>query len=114
MLHAALVKRYDAFQLETELQVEDGGIVVLVGESGAGKSTVLRLLAGLEEPDAGRIAVDGRTWFDARAGVSLASWRREVRSRRSRAPSGEETASSPGQPTRPNVRRVDTRRRTPC
>jgi molybdate transport system ATP-binding protein len=78
VLRAALVKRYDAFQLETELEVEDGGILVLVGESGAGKSTVLRLLAGLEAPDEGRIQVDDRSWFDARAGVSLASWRREV------------------------------------
>ncbi|MDQ6950254.1 MAG: ATP-binding cassette domain-containing protein [Mariprofundales bacterium] len=39
-------------------------IIVLFGASGCGKSTILRLLAGLEQPDAGRIVVAGRTLFD--------------------------------------------------
>jgi multiple sugar transport system ATP-binding protein len=40
--------------------VGDGEFVVLLGPSGAGKTTTLRLIAGLESPDAGRIAIDGR------------------------------------------------------
>jgi ABC-type bacteriocin/lantibiotic exporter with double-glycine peptidase domain len=42
------------------LRVEPGRIVALVGRSGAGKTTTLRLLAGLEEPDAGEVLVDDR------------------------------------------------------
>lgn len=38
----------------------DGEFVVLVGPSGCGKSTALRLVAGLEEPDAGCIRIDGQ------------------------------------------------------
>lgn len=37
----------------------------MVGESGAGKSTVLRCLAGLDHPDAGRLVCRDVTWFDS-------------------------------------------------
>jgi ABC-type sugar transport system ATPase subunit len=42
------------------LEVADGELLVLVGGSGSGKSTVLRLLAGLESVTAGRIRIDER------------------------------------------------------
>jgi multiple sugar transport system ATP-binding protein len=42
------------------LSVERGEIVVVVGPSGCGKSTALRIVAGLEEPDAGAVAIAGR------------------------------------------------------
>jgi iron(III) transport system ATP-binding protein len=40
-----------------DLTVEDGGFVALLGPSGCGKTTLLRLIAGFERPDAGRIAI---------------------------------------------------------
>ncbi len=40
--------------------VPKGSLLVLLGPSGCGKSTTLRLIAGLEMPDAGRIEIDGR------------------------------------------------------
>jgi multiple sugar transport system ATP-binding protein len=45
---------------ELELTVHDGEFLVLVGPSGCGKSTSLRMLAGLEEIDAGRILIGDR------------------------------------------------------
>ena len=42
------------------LAVEPGEIVVVVGPSGCGKSTALRIVAGLEHPDAGTVAIAGR------------------------------------------------------
>lgn len=45
---------------ELELTVADGEFVVLLGPTGAGKTTTLRLVAGLESPDEGRIEIDGR------------------------------------------------------
>ncbi len=42
------------------LTVHDGDMVVLLGPTGAGKTTTLRLIAGLEKPDAGRVLIGGR------------------------------------------------------
>jgi sulfate/thiosulfate transport system ATP-binding protein len=42
------------------LEVADGELFVLLGTSGSGKSTILRLIAGLIEPDAGRVLLHGR------------------------------------------------------
>jgi multiple sugar transport system ATP-binding protein len=45
---------------ELSLRVSDGEFVVLLGPTGAGKTTTLRLVAGLEAPDAGRVRLGGR------------------------------------------------------
>ena len=43
----------------TSLTIEDGQVFGLIGHSGAGKSTMLRLINRLEEPSGGKIVVDG-------------------------------------------------------
>jgi multiple sugar transport system ATP-binding protein len=45
---------------DMSLDIRDGEFVVLLGPTGAGKTTTLRLVAGLERPDAGRIVIGGR------------------------------------------------------
>jgi sodium transport system ATP-binding protein len=54
---------------EVSLRAADGQITGLLGANGAGKSTTLRMLAGLVTPDAGQISVDG---IDARANLPQA------------------------------------------
>ncbi|WP_299131319.1 ABC transporter ATP-binding protein [uncultured Amaricoccus sp.] len=49
---------------DVSLDVADGQFFVLLGETGAGKTTTLRLVAGLEKPDAGRVLIDGRDVTD--------------------------------------------------
>jgi molybdate transport system ATP-binding protein len=53
-------------------------ITVLFGPSGCGKTTVLRSLAGLERPEAGRIEFRGRAWFDASIRSFLSPQERDV------------------------------------
>src|SRR5687767_11049738 len=43
-----------------DLTIHDGEFVVLLGPTGAGKTTTLRLIAGLEKPEHGRISIGGR------------------------------------------------------
>lgn len=50
---------------DLNLHVADGEFLVLLGPSGAGKTTTLRLIAGLERPDAGRIRMDGHDITDS-------------------------------------------------
>ena len=45
---------------DVSFSIEPGEIMALVGESGAGKSTVARIVAGLTDPTSGTVAVDGR------------------------------------------------------
>ncbi len=53
------------------LALEKGEVVSLLGHSGSGKTTLLRCVAGLETPDAGRIALGKRAVFDAEAGIDV-------------------------------------------
>ena len=74
-----LVKAFPAKKGEGEvvalddisLELEPGKVLTLLGPSGCGKTTTLRCIAGLEEPDQGRITVDGRVLFDNTARVNV-------------------------------------------
>lgn len=55
-----LGKRYPEFDMELDLTVESGELVSILGPSGSGKTTTLRLIAGFETPDRGRILVNDR------------------------------------------------------
>lgn len=50
---------------EVSISVSGGRLVTLLGASGCGKTTLLRCLAGLEQPDAGTIKIDGKVVFSA-------------------------------------------------
>lgn len=66
-----------AFRLAARLE-SDSRRVVIYGASGAGKSQLLKAVAGLMTPDQGRIEVDGRCLFDRGAGIDVAPQQRQV------------------------------------
>ncbi|MFZ6693272.1 ABC transporter ATP-binding protein [Undibacterium sp. SXout20W] len=65
-------------QLNVQMQIEQGAFVTLFGASGAGKTSLLRMLAGLTQPDSGRIEVGGEVWFDSEKRLSLSPQQRLV------------------------------------
>ncbi len=56
----------------------DGGLVGLFGRSGAGKTTLINMIAGLVQPDAGRIVCNGTILFDRAQGIGLPPHRRGI------------------------------------
>ena len=62
--------------LALELEVGEHERVALFGPSGSGKSSVLRMVAGLMRPDEGFVRICGETWFDSTAGIDLPPHRR--------------------------------------
>lgn len=55
-----------------------GGVTALFGRSGAGKTSTVRMIAGLTKPDAGRIALGGRVLFDSDSRVDIETPHRRV------------------------------------
>jgi molybdate transport system ATP-binding protein len=69
----------EAGSFPVEAHFEAGrGITALFGASGAGKTTVLKMIAGTNRPHTGRIVAGGRVLFDRAAGVDLAPSKRQV------------------------------------
>ncbi len=70
-------RRRPSFRLDAAFEAANG-ITVLAGPSGAGKTTCLRLIAGVLTPDEGRITLGERVYFDSNLKVNLPVQRRRV------------------------------------
>jgi len=77
MIEVNVRRRLSAFAVDAQFSASEG-ITALFGRSGAGKTTVVNMLAGLERPDEGRIAVAGRVLFDRKKGIDLAPENRRL------------------------------------
>jgi ABC-type sulfate/molybdate transport systems ATPase subunit len=71
-LEIAVEDELGALRLDVELEVRAGRPLALAGPSGAGKTTVLRAVAGLRRPRSGRVRCGGRAWLDTAAGTDVA------------------------------------------
>ena len=68
----------DKMLLDFRLEIPQGELVTLFGESGAGKTSILRIIAGLFTPDSGMIRVHEKTWLDTHAGINISPQRRRT------------------------------------
>ncbi len=78
MLKVSVAKRLGSFEIDAEFSCATNGIVALFGRSGAGKTSLVNLLAGLSRPDSGRIEIEGVTVFDSSRGLDLPPERRRI------------------------------------
>jgi molybdate transport system ATP-binding protein len=70
-IHKKLDGANGALDLHFETKINEGELVTVFGPSGAGKTSVLRMVAGLVTPDDGHIVVDDFTWFDKSKKLNL-------------------------------------------
>jgi len=77
MLALDVEKRLGDFRLAAKFDVA-GGATALFGPSGAGKTSIANLIAGLLRPDRGRIELDGTVLFDAAARIDVPPHRRRI------------------------------------
>ena len=65
-------------QLNVDVTIPKGEFVTLYGKSGAGKTSILRILAGLMQPEKGKVEVEGIIWYDSKKNISLSPQKRKV------------------------------------
>jgi molybdate transport system ATP-binding protein len=58
--------------LDVNCEIENGAFISLYGPSGAGKTSLIRMLAGFMKPDAGFIKVEDKIWFDSENKINIA------------------------------------------
>jgi molybdate transport system ATP-binding protein len=64
--------------LEVDEKIDDKQFLIIYGPSGAGKTSILRMIAGLTTPDEGSIIVNGITWFDKSRNINLQPQKRSI------------------------------------
>jgi len=72
-----VVRKQGPFTLSVAFE-SAGRVTALFGRSGAGKTTLVNLIAGLSRPDSGRIAVDGEPLVDTARGLDVPAHRRRI------------------------------------
>lgn len=82
MIVINITKRLDtaegSINAHFELTINDGEFLTLFGPSGAGKTTLMRMIAGLETPNSGIIEVDSEVWFDSAKKINLPPQKRSI------------------------------------
>src|SRR3546814_8240787 len=78
MLEVDVSHRLGEFRLNASFSCQASGITALFGRSGAGKTSLVNMLAGLLRPQRGRIVLRGQTLFDSQRGIDLPPERRRL------------------------------------
>ena len=82
MLDINVHKRYRSKRRQVDIgcvaRIEDSMTTAFYGKSGIGKSAVLRMIAGLEPPDSGKIVFNGVTWFSSDDKINLPIAKRKL------------------------------------
>ena len=77
-IHKNLSTASGEMNLHFETDIKTGALTTIYGPSGAGKTSVLRMLAGLLTPDKGKISINEQTWFESNQRINLKPQLRKV------------------------------------
>ncbi len=78
MIEVHVCKRQGDFTLEADFARHEHGVTALFGPSGAGKTSVVNMIAGLTRPDKGHVRINGSCLFDSQRGINLPPERRRI------------------------------------
>jgi len=78
MISVDITSRLGSFTLATKFETATRGITAIFGRSGAGKTSIVNVLAGLLQPDNGRIEIDGRVLLDTVKRINVAPEKRRL------------------------------------
>ncbi|QTH12259.1 molybdenum ABC transporter ATP-binding protein [Pseudomonas corrugata] len=78
MIQARLQLDHGRFSLDLDVQLPGRGVTALYGQSGSGKTTCLRCIAGLERAPRGFVRINGDVWQDSERGVFVPPHQRAV------------------------------------
>jgi molybdate transport system ATP-binding protein len=78
VLEVAAFCRFGGFTLDIGFTTDAKGLTAILGRSGAGKTSLINVVAGLARPERGRVVLDGAVLFDADRGIDLAPERRRI------------------------------------
>lgn len=76
-MYLKIRKEIDHFDIDIECEFKKG-VLVIQGESGSGKTTILNCIAGLKTPDEGRIILNDTVLFDSNLGIDIDSRKRNL------------------------------------
>ncbi|WP_394747278.1 sulfate/molybdate ABC transporter ATP-binding protein [Spongiimicrobium salis] len=77
-IHKTLQAASGSMKLHVPIEIKAGEFITLYGDSGAGKTSTLRMLAGLLKPDHGSIVVKDRIWFHAEKKINRSPQERKI------------------------------------
>jgi molybdate transport system ATP-binding protein len=78
VLEVAAFCRFGGFTLDVAFTTGAKGLTAILGRSGAGKTSLINVVAGLARPERGRVVLDGTVLVDADRGIDLAPERRRI------------------------------------
>jgi molybdate transport system ATP-binding protein len=77
-LEVHVKRKQGDFTVDAAFEGVPSGVTALFGSSGAGKTSIVNMVAGLAKPDAGRVVVGGRVLFDANRRINLPAEKRRI------------------------------------
>ncbi|TAL29590.1 MAG: ATP-binding cassette domain-containing protein [Spirochaetes bacterium] len=77
-LSVTIRKRLKFIDLDMAFECSDGRVLVMIGPSGGGKTSIIRMLAGLDAPDEGIITFHDQVWFDSSRRINVPPRKRRL------------------------------------